>query len=74
MNNLFDLSGRTAVITGGTGVLGSAMAHGLADAGANTVIIGRKQEAANKIIRAIQSKGHKSTFIAADVLDEEQLL
>jgi NAD(P)-dependent dehydrogenase (short-subunit alcohol dehydrogenase family) len=74
MNKMFDLGGRTAVITGGTGVLGSAMAVGLAEAGANTVVIGRRQDAGDVVVEAIRAKGHHATFVQADVLDEQQLL
>lgn len=74
MNTMFDLGGRTAVITGGTGVLGSAMAVGLAEAGANTVVIGRRQDAGDVVVEAIREKGHHAIFVQADVLDEQQLL
>lgn len=72
-NNLFNIQGKTAIITGGTGVLGSAMAHGLADVGVNTVILGRRKEAGDEIVKAIESKGQKALFIQADVLNEGEL-
>lgn len=74
MNKMFDLSGKTAVITGGTGVLGSAMAEGLAEAGTNTVVIGRRKEAGDVVVASIRAKGHKALFVQADVLDEKDLL
>jgi NAD(P)-dependent dehydrogenase (short-subunit alcohol dehydrogenase family) len=74
MDSLFNLSGKIAVITGGTGVLGSAMAIGLAKAGANTVVIGRKRESGEKVVKTIEDLGGKSLFVAADVLDESQLI
>ncbi len=46
IQNLFDLTGRVALITGGTGFLGSSMARGLAEAGANVVIASRSAERA----------------------------
>jgi len=70
---LFDISGRTAVITGGTGVLGGAMAMGLALAGANVVVLGRKKESGDTITRKIAEAGKKALFIQADVLDSDQL-
>src|SRR6478752_8964625 len=73
MNKLFDLSGRTAVITGGTGVLGSAMAIGLAKAGAAVVVIGRKKESGDKVVKAIEDAKGRARFVSADVLDEGQL-
>lgn len=74
MNRLFDLSGKTAVITGGTGVLGSAMAKGLAEAGTNTVVIGRRKESGDEFVNSMQTLGYKARFVQADVLDPVQLL
>ncbi|HEY5919003.1 MAG TPA: SDR family NAD(P)-dependent oxidoreductase, partial [Chryseolinea sp.] len=74
MSNLFDLTGKTALITGGTGVLGSAMAKGLANAGANTVIIGRRKESGDELVKSITSQGARSMFVKADVLDATDLL
>lgn len=71
--NLFDISGKTAVITGGTGVLGSAMAIGLVQAGANVVVLGRKKESADRLLKKIQDLGKKAMFVQADVLDAAQL-
>ncbi|MBT1701760.1 SDR family oxidoreductase [Chryseosolibacter indicus] len=72
--DLFNIQGQTAIITGGTGVLGSAMAQGLADAGVNTVILGRRKDAGEEVVKAIESKGKKASFIQADVLSEADLL
>lgn len=74
MSNLFDLTGKTALITGGTGVLGTAMAKGLADAGANTVILGRRKESGDELVKSIKSQGARSMFVKADVLDATDLL
>ena len=43
-HTLFNIQDQTAIITGGSGILGSAMAHGLAQAGANVVIIGLHED------------------------------
>ncbi|HEX6890726.1 MAG TPA: SDR family oxidoreductase [Chryseolinea sp.] len=74
MSNLFDLTGKTALITGGTGVLGTAMAIGLAEAGANTVILGRRIESGDELVKSIKAKGSKSMFVKADVLNATDLL
>jgi NAD(P)-dependent dehydrogenase (short-subunit alcohol dehydrogenase family) len=74
MSNLFDLTGKTALITGGTGVLGTAMAIGLAEAGANTVILGRRQESGDDLVKSIKAKGSRSMFVKADVLNATDLL
>jgi NAD(P)-dependent dehydrogenase (short-subunit alcohol dehydrogenase family) len=71
--NLFSIRNKTAVITGGTGVLGRAMAEGLADAGANVVIMGRKSEVGNKLVSELQAQGHQALFVQADVLQADEL-
>lgn len=48
MKNLFDISGKVAVITGGSGVLGSNIADGLLDAGAKVFILGAHTESVEK--------------------------
>ena len=67
LNDLFSLDGKVAVIIGGTGELCGAMAEGLAQAGAEVVLVGRSQEKANDRMAAISSKGGTAHFIAADV-------
>lgn len=72
--NLFDLTDRTAVVTGGNGILGSAMARGLAKAGAKVVVLGRKQETGDKVVKDIEREGGKAMFVQADVLEEADLI
>lgn len=72
--NLFDLTGRTAIITGGNGGLGLAMARGLAKAGANIAIWARnpdKSDAAVTDLRAI-SQGHVIA-ITCDIAEEASI-
>lgn len=71
--NLFSVDGKVAAVTGGTGVLGSAMAMGLAHAGAKTIIIGRRNEAGQKLVDEITLKGGTALFIKADVLNGKEL-
>jgi len=70
---LFDVTGKVAVITGGTGVLGGAMAVGLAQAGAHVVVLGRKKENGEAILEKIREAGKQGMFVQADVLDAAQL-
>lgn len=70
---LFDITGRIAVVTGGTGVLGSAMAIGLAEAGAHVVVLGRNKENGEVVLKKMRDKGTQGKFIQADVLDPAQL-
>lgn len=69
----FRLDGKVAVITGGTGVLGGAMARGLAEAGARVAILGRREAIANEVAGEIAAAGHDAIPLAADVLDEGSL-
>lgn len=73
VDNLFDLTGKVAVVTGGTGVLGSAMCKGLAKAGASVVILARTEENAISLAKEIEADGGTAMGIRADVLDKPSL-
>jgi NAD(P)-dependent dehydrogenase (short-subunit alcohol dehydrogenase family) len=73
INELFGLQGRVALISGGTGALGSVMAQGLAAAGARVGIIGRRAAAAEAVAATIRAAGGEALALAADVLNREQL-
>jgi NAD(P)-dependent dehydrogenase (short-subunit alcohol dehydrogenase family) len=73
IDSLFSLKGKTAILTGGTGVLGTSMAEGLARAGANVVILGRRGNVAQQVASNLTSFGIKTLAVQADVLDEAQL-
>jgi NAD(P)-dependent dehydrogenase (short-subunit alcohol dehydrogenase family) len=73
LEQLFDLSGRVAVVTGATGVLGGAMARGLAGAGARVGVLGRRRGRAEEVARKIYDSGGEAMALPADVLDGEQL-
>src|ERR1700730_6462375 len=77
LNRLFSLTGKVAVIIGGTGELCGAMAEGLAGAGAEVVIVGRNQEKATARLARIEKSGGRAWFHAAEATskpDLEQLL
>ena len=69
----FAVTGRVAVVTGGYGVLGGAIAAGLARAGAVIAILGRRPEAAAAQAAAIRREGGDASVLIADVLDEGQV-
>src|SRR5438034_9506195 len=70
---LFDVRGRTAVITGGSGHFGRAMALALAQAGVQVAILGRHAETAKTVAEAIQAEGGSALGIACDVLSRASL-
>jgi len=65
--SLFDLSGRVAVVTGGTTGLGHAISLGLAGAGADVIATSRKQEHVEKVASEIETLGRKSLCLSSDV-------
>ena len=67
---LFDLSGRVAIVTGGNGGIGLGIAHGLADAGAAIAIVGRDQAKSSAAVADIGARGAKAIAVPADVTDK----
>jgi NAD(P)-dependent dehydrogenase (short-subunit alcohol dehydrogenase family) len=70
---LFDLSKDVAVVIGATGVLGGAIAEGLARTGAKVAILGRNAERGEARVNGIRSSGGQAQFFAADVSKRESL-
>jgi NAD(P)-dependent dehydrogenase (short-subunit alcohol dehydrogenase family) len=66
---LFDLSGRVAIVTGGSIGLGRQMAQGLAEMGANVVLCARKKERCEAAAEELRSLGVKSMALGCDVKD-----
>ncbi|GIX04197.1 MAG: D-mannonate oxidoreductase [Planctomycetaceae bacterium] len=73
MNSLFDLRDEVAVVIGGTGVLGGAMAEALAVHGAKVAIVGRNVEAGHQRVQRLRELGGEADFFAADALQRESL-
>ncbi len=63
---LFDLSAEIAVVIGGTGVLGGALAEGLAKAGAAVAVVGRNRERGEARVAAIRAAGGRAAFVTCD--------
>ncbi|HZK86722.1 MAG TPA: SDR family oxidoreductase [Syntrophomonas sp.] len=69
VKELFDLTGKTAVVTGGSIGLGAQMATGLAEAGANLVIAARKVERCAELCQKLEKNGIRAIAVACDVSD-----
>jgi gluconate 5-dehydrogenase len=67
MKNIFDLTGRTALITGGSRGLGLQIAEALGDYGAKIVLVSRKQADLDESVAHLKTLGIVSTAIAADL-------
>src|ERR1700716_3967260 len=67
--NLFDLSGRVAIVTGGNGGIGLGMAKGLAMAGAAVVVAARNREKSEAAVAELAGLGGRGAFIPLDVAD-----
>lgn len=74
MEQLFDLTEKTAVVIGGNSVLGSSIAMGLANHGAAVAIVGRNLEKAEKVVGKIKDNGGIAKAFKADVSARESLI
>jgi NAD(P)-dependent dehydrogenase (short-subunit alcohol dehydrogenase family) len=68
-NDLFDLTGRVAVVIGGTGVLGGAVSEGLAAAGASVAVLGRSAERATTRVASITGAGGTALAVTVNATD-----
>jgi len=71
--NLFDLTGKTAVVIGGSSTLGGAMAEALAAHGATVALTGRKAENADPVRERIEAAGGTSRCLAAEATSRADL-
>jgi NAD(P)-dependent dehydrogenase (short-subunit alcohol dehydrogenase family) len=72
-SELFNLTGRVAVVMGGTSGIGRTMALGLAEAGADVVATGRREELVNAVADEIEQRGRKALRRSSDVQSRESL-
>jgi NAD(P)-dependent dehydrogenase (short-subunit alcohol dehydrogenase family) len=73
VEKLFGLSGQVAVVIGGTGVLGGALAEGIAQAGALTVVAGRGADRGEERVAAIKKLGGQAIFLPVDVTQRKSI-
>jgi len=74
LRSLYSLDGQSAVVTGGTGVLGRAIAMALAMAGAKVSVLGRRRGVAEEVVAQILNRGGEAMAVPADVLERESLV
>jgi NAD(P)-dependent dehydrogenase (short-subunit alcohol dehydrogenase family) len=70
---IFDLTGKTVVAVGGAGGIGSTVCVGMADFGANVVVVDLKEEDLKKVEKQIESHGKRATSIVADCTKIEEI-
>ncbi|MDH6356370.1 SDR family oxidoreductase [Parabacteroides sp. PF5-9] len=73
MDNLFNITGKVVVITGGSGVLGKGIGAYLSAQGAKIAILDRNEEVGQKQIEAMNAKGGDAAFFLSDVMNQEIL-
>ena len=71
--DLFSLSGKTAIVAGGTSGIGRTLALGLADAGADVVVVGRRADAVDRTASEIEARGRRTLRMTADVTSRPSL-
>lgn len=71
MNELFSVKDQVVVITGGTGVLGRCIGEYLATQGAKVVLMGRRKDEGDAIVKEITEKGGEAMFLVTDVMNAE---
>jgi len=73
MKNLFDLTGKVSIVTGGNGGIGRAIALGLAEYGSDIVIAARNEKKTEDVVKQIFAKGRRCIGIQCDVLQRSDI-
>jgi len=73
LTRLYDFTGRTVVVTGGTGILGGEIACALAGCGANVVLLDRNLDPAQQLLERLGPRASQAVAVYGDVLDPDSL-
>jgi NAD(P)-dependent dehydrogenase (short-subunit alcohol dehydrogenase family) len=73
IKELFNLNGKTALITGGSSGLGEQFAHVLSASGAKVIIVGRNRQKLEKVVTEIKAADGNACFMQLDITDQEKL-
>jgi NAD(P)-dependent dehydrogenase (short-subunit alcohol dehydrogenase family) len=73
VKKMFDLSGKVAIVTGGAGALGEAIAQGLAAYGADVVVTGRTLKTLERAVKSVKALGRKALAVTCDVSKEDEV-
>ena len=73
MKSIFDLTGKVALITGGSSGIGRRQALALAVAGASVVLLGRREEALVSAVAEIEANAGTAAFLVVDLMDRDSL-
>src|SRR5882757_4335721 len=73
LTSLYSLTGKVAVVIGGTGELCGAMAEGMAAAGAEVVLVGRNEEKAKPRLERVHASGSKGYFVSSEASEKAQV-
>jgi NAD(P)-dependent dehydrogenase (short-subunit alcohol dehydrogenase family) len=73
-DTVFSLKDKVIIVTGGTGILGEAFIHGIAEAGGIVGVLGRNKKIADERVASIIDKGGQAVALIADVTNKQQLI
>ncbi len=73
MTGLFDLTGKTAIVTGASKGIGRAIAERMAEHGARVVVSSRKLAACEEVVRGIEARGGRAAAVACNISNKEEL-